>query len=83
MTDARAVPGIVSPVAQQLTPEQRRTRERVEAVIRLMAPGLNLVLAAGERLSRIVEPEDAEYYPIRSSITEGVSEPQQSRPQPS
>ena len=48
-----------------LTPEQRRTRARVETLIRLMAPGLNLVLAAGERLSRIVEPEDHEYYPPR------------------
>ena len=49
-----------------LTPEQRRTRDRVETVIRLMAPGLNLVLAAGERLSRIVEPDDPEYYPART-----------------
>jgi hypothetical protein len=49
-----------------LTPEQRRTRERVETLIRLMAPGLSLVLSVGERVSRIVEPEDHEYYPIRS-----------------
>ena len=57
-----------------LTPEQRRTRDRVETVIRLMAPGLNLVLAAGERLSRIVEPDDSEYYPIRTSLSEGDGE---------
>jgi len=49
-----------------LTPDQLRTRERVEAVIRLAAPALNLVLAAGERLSRMVEPEDHEYYPPRT-----------------
>lgn len=49
-----------------LTPDQVRTRERVESVIRLAAPALNLVLAAGERLSRIVEPEDHEYYPPRT-----------------
>jgi hypothetical protein len=48
-----------------LTPEQRRRRDRVETVIRLMAPGLNLVLAAGERLSKIVAPTDDEYYPVR------------------
>jgi hypothetical protein len=54
-----------------LTPGQRRTRERVERVIALAAPALNLVLAAGERLSRIVEPEDSEYYPVRSGLTEG------------
>jgi hypothetical protein len=49
-----------------LTAEQRRTRDRVETLIRLMAPGLNLILAAGERLSRLVEPEDHEYYPPRA-----------------
>ena len=49
-----------------LTPEQRRRRDQVETLIRLMAPGLNLMLAAGERLSRIVSPEDDEYYPVRS-----------------
>ena len=49
----------------QLTPDQRRTRERVESLIRVAAPGLNLVLAAGERLSRLVEPDDPEYYPPR------------------
>jgi hypothetical protein len=57
-----------------LTPEQLRTRERFETVIRLMAPGLNLVLAAGERLSRLVERDDPEYYPIRTSLTDGESE---------
>ena len=49
-----------------LTPDQLRRRERVEGLIRLAAPGLNLVLALGERLSRLVEPEDHEYYPPRS-----------------
>lgn len=49
----------------KLTPDQLRTRERFEAVIRLAAPALNLVLAAGERVSRIVEPDDPEYYPAR------------------
>jgi hypothetical protein len=53
-----------------LTPEQRRTRDRFETLIGLLAPGLNLVLAAGDRLSRIVEPEDAEYYPVRSGLLE-------------
>ena len=53
-----------------LTPEQRRRRDRVETVIRLVAPGLNLVLAAGERLSRIVAPDDDEYYPVRTRVPE-------------
>lgn len=57
-------------MSQKLTPEQRRTRERVETLIGLAAPVLNVVLAAGDRLSRIVEPEDAEYYPVRSGLLE-------------
>ena len=51
----------------QLTPDQVRTRERFESLIRLAAPALNLVLAAGERVSRLVEPEDPEYYPPRTA----------------
>jgi hypothetical protein len=50
-----------------LTPEQRRTRARVESLIRLVAPGLSLVLAVGDRISRIVEPEDHGYYPPRET----------------
>jgi hypothetical protein len=49
----------------KLTPEQIRTRERVETLIRLVAPALNLVLAVGERVSKVVEPDDPEYYPAR------------------
>ena len=49
----------------QLTPDQLRARQRIEGVIRLAAPALDLVLAVGERVSRIVEPEDVEYYPPR------------------
>jgi hypothetical protein len=60
-------------VAAALTPDQRRTRDRVERVIAIAAPALNLVLAVGDRLSRIVEPEDSEYYPVRSSLNEGDS----------
>ena len=56
-----------------LTADQRRKRERVERLIAIAAPALNLVLAFGERLSRIVEPEDSEYYPVRSGITEGAA----------
>jgi hypothetical protein len=57
-------------MAQRLTPEQRRTRERVERLIGLAAPVLNLVLAAGDRISRVVEREDSEYYPVRSGLLE-------------
>ena len=57
-----------------LTAEQRRTRDRVETLIGLAAPVLNVVLAAGDRLSRIVEPEDTEYYPVRSGLLEAEDE---------
>jgi hypothetical protein len=53
-----------------LTPGQRRTRARIETLIRLAAPGLNLVLAFGDRLSRLVEPEDHDYYPPREATIE-------------
>ena len=46
------------------TPQQVRTRARFEAVIGIAAPALDLVLAAGERVSRIVGRED-DYIPIR------------------
>ena len=48
-----------------LTPDQLRTRRRIESLIRLAAPVLDLMLAAGDRVSRIVEREDIEYYPPR------------------
>ena len=50
-----------------MTPEQVRRREQVESLIGLAAPFLNVVLAVGERLSKIVEPEDTEYYPPRTA----------------
>lgn len=58
----------------KLTPDQMRRRNQVESVIRLMAPGLNIVLALGERLSRIVEPDDPEYYPPRVEVADPPSE---------
>jgi hypothetical protein len=49
----------------ELSPSQERTRRRFETLIGLMAPGLSLVLAAGDRVSRVVQPEDFDYYPVR------------------
>ena len=63
----------------ELSDSQLRTRERVEAVIGLMAPALDAVLAAGERVSRLVEPEDHGYYPPRPLEDSGDS-PQPGRP---
>ena len=53
-----------------LTPDQLRTRRRIERLIRLMAPALDVVLAVGDRVSRVVEPEDMDYYPPRVSRRE-------------
>ena len=53
-----------------LTPNQLRTRRRVEGLIRVMAPALDLVLAAGDRISRVVERDDVEYYPPRTTHEE-------------
>jgi hypothetical protein len=47
------------------TPQQQRRRDQVEAVLRLGAPLLNLVLAAGDRFSRIVAPQEEDQYAIR------------------
>ncbi len=47
------------------TAGQLRTRRRVETVIRLIAPALDVVLAVGDRVSRVVERDDPEYYPPR------------------
>jgi hypothetical protein len=48
------------------TPQQVLRQERVEGLIAIAAPFLDLMLSAGERISKVVGPED-EYYPIRSA----------------
>jgi hypothetical protein len=53
-----------------LTPDQLRIRRRVESLIRVAAPALDLVLAVGDRVSRVVERDDVEYYPPR--VTRGA-----------
>jgi hypothetical protein len=62
-----------------MTAEQRRRRELIEGGIRLMAPALDLVLAAGERVSRLVEPDDPEYYPPRAGDIEPPPPPPRER----
>lgn len=48
-----------------MTPGQLANRDRIEALIGIAAPFLDLVLGVGDRISRIVEPGDSDYYPIR------------------
>jgi hypothetical protein len=47
------------------TPQQQLRRARLEGLIGAAAPFLDLVLAAGDRISRIVGPSD-DYIPIRA-----------------
>ena len=56
----------------ELTPAQQRLRQRFEGLIGAAAPLLDLLLGVGDRISRAVEPEDHEYYPVR---TEGMPPP--------
>ena len=59
-----------------MTPDQLRTRQRIEGLIRLLTPALDAVLAVGERISRIVEPEDVDYYPPRATrVTAETGQP--------
>jgi hypothetical protein len=47
------------------TPSQRIWQGRFEAVIGLAAPAFDLLLNAGDRASRLLLSDDADYYPIR------------------
>ncbi len=49
----------------RLTAAQRRRRDRIEGVIRLASPVLDLVLWSADRVSRIVERDDPAYDPPR------------------
>jgi hypothetical protein len=61
-----------------MTAGQLRTRRRVEGLIRVMSPMLDVVLAVGERVSKVVEPEDSDYYPPR--VTRHSEPPAQPTP---
>jgi hypothetical protein len=45
------------------SPTELRWRRRIELLIRLAEPGLNLLLAGGDRLSRIVDRSEDEPIP--------------------
>lgn len=50
---------------EQLSPPQRQLRSHIETGIALASPFLDAILAIGERISRLAEPHDYEYYPVR------------------
>ena len=65
------------------TPTQNRVRwrGRIEFAIRVFEPLLNLLLLAGDRTSRLLEPADPDYVPARMP-TEGDSAPRGLRNHP-
>ena len=46
------------------------TSGKIESAIVAVSPLLDLILATGERISRIAEPVDYEYYPVRDESEE-------------
>ncbi len=48
--------------------------ERVERIIRVLAPVLDVVLAVGDRVSRVLEPDDPHYVLARMA-SDGESAP--------
>jgi hypothetical protein len=48
-----------------ITPEQRLWQRRFESLIGFAAPALDLLLTVGNRASRVLQPGDDDYYPIR------------------
>jgi hypothetical protein len=52
-----------------LTSTQRAWRGRIEAVLLLAAPVLDLYLAAGDRLSRAVGRDDLDWVPPRTALS--------------
>lgn len=47
------------------TPQPGAPRSSLEGLIALASPFLDVLLGVGERISRIAEPTDYEYYPIQ------------------
>ena len=62
-----------------LTANQRAWRGRIEAVLRVAAPVLDLYLAAGDRLARAVERDDLDWVPPRTALAPNENEPENPR----
>jgi len=46
------------------TPQQQRRSDQIEALLRLASPFLDLLLATGERVSRLVAPGEDDHHAI-------------------
>jgi hypothetical protein len=53
------------------TPTQLRWRRRIEAALHVAAPALDLLLFAGDRLSRAVQRDDLEWTPPQPTLPAG------------
>lgn len=58
-----------------------KLRRRIETTIRVIAPLLDLMLLIGDRVSRVLEPDDPQYVPARMEH-DGESAPRGLRPNP-
>src|SRR3954463_2652147 len=54
-----------------LTPAQRARARRVEALVRVAAPALDLLLFAGDRLSRVAGRNEIDPEPARRTVLAG------------
>ncbi len=54
-------------------------RARLETALRILSPVLDLMLIVGDRISRLLEPDDPNYVPARMHY-EGESAPRGLRP---
>ena len=57
------------------SPSQLANRARIERVLRLVAPALDLLLAAGDRVSRVAGRNEIDPEPSRRSLRAGVRTP--------
>jgi hypothetical protein len=57
------------------SPTQLANRRRIEALIRLAAPALDLLLAAGDCVSRVAGRDELEPEPSRRSLRDEVRTP--------
>jgi hypothetical protein len=48
-----------------MEPGESKTGGRFDSLISAAAPVLDLILAVGDRVSKLIEPNDYEYYPVR------------------
>jgi hypothetical protein len=66
----------------QPSPGQLLWRRRVETALAVVAPALDLMLAAGDRLSRAVERDDLDWVPPRRALPNGLARRPAPEPEP-